>query len=284
MNGESHEQTICRILVALDVSPHSLAALEAAVELAASLHAELVGLFVEDESLLRTVALPYAREYGLYSARPRQIDLAELEEQLRARAGQARRALTAAAQRRQVQVTFRVTRGAVTQHLLAAAEEADLITLGRSGWSLPGSRRRVGSSTRALLARTSGLTLVLERGLHLGLPVVVIYDGSTLSRRALAVAADLARVRGGGKLDVLLQAGEGQSAQDLEDEAAGWLQGQSLEVRLQHVSAGNPAVLMATVRSKGCGLLVVAGLPMTLAEDGLLDHLHDLGCPALVVQ
>jgi nucleotide-binding universal stress UspA family protein len=283
MNGERHEQTIRRILVALDVSPHSLAALEAAVELAASLHAELVGLFVEDESLLRMIGLPYTREYGVYSARSREIDLAELEQQLRARAGQARRALTAAAQRRQVQWSFRVRRGAVTQHLLAAAGEADLIALGRAGWSLPGGVQRLGSSVRAILARAPGLTLILERGVRLGLPVVVVYDGSPLSRRALTVAADLARARCGSKLGVLIQVGEGQSGQDLQEEVENGLRGQGLEARLQRVTASDRAALMTAIRYQGCGLLVGASLPMTLAEDGLLEHQHELGCPALVV-
>jgi nucleotide-binding universal stress UspA family protein len=45
--------TIRRILVALDASPHSFAALEAAAHLAAHLEAELFGLYVEDENLLR---------------------------------------------------------------------------------------------------------------------------------------------------------------------------------------------------------------------------------------
>ena len=207
-----------------------------------------------------------------------------MEQELRARAGQARLALTAAAQRRQVQWTFRVTRGPVTTHLLAAAGDADLVTLGSAGWSLPGGRRRLGSSARALLAQAPGLTLILERGLRLGLPVVVLYDGSTLSRRALAVAADLARVRCGSKLSVLIQAGEGQSAHDLLDEAADWLQRQGgLEARLQRVNGNDVGALMAAIRNQGCGLLVVAGDPMTLVEDGLLEHLDEMACPALVV-
>ncbi|MCB0182612.1 MAG: universal stress protein, partial [Caldilineaceae bacterium] len=41
-----------RILVALDASPHSLAALRAAAKLAATVHAELHGLFIEDDRLL----------------------------------------------------------------------------------------------------------------------------------------------------------------------------------------------------------------------------------------
>ena len=52
MNERELEPTIRRILVALDASPHSLAALEAASELADALKAELVGIFVEDVNLL----------------------------------------------------------------------------------------------------------------------------------------------------------------------------------------------------------------------------------------
>ena len=40
---------------------------------------------------------------------------------------------------------------------------------------------------------------------------------------------------------------------------------------------------MAAIRRQGCGLLVVAALPTTVAEDGLLEHLGELGCPVLVV-
>ena len=45
--------SIRRILVALDASPASLSAMQNAVELAARLGAELIGLFVEDINLLR---------------------------------------------------------------------------------------------------------------------------------------------------------------------------------------------------------------------------------------
>ncbi len=51
MNERELEPTIRRILVALDASPHSQAALEAASDLADALKAELVGIFVEDVNL-----------------------------------------------------------------------------------------------------------------------------------------------------------------------------------------------------------------------------------------
>ena len=48
-----------RIVVAIDGTPTSLAALEATGELASAWGAELVGLFVEDTNLLRMASLPY---------------------------------------------------------------------------------------------------------------------------------------------------------------------------------------------------------------------------------
>ena len=72
------------ILVALDASPHSVAALMAAAELAALMEAELEGLFVEDINLLRLCGLPFGREIGSYSATARRLDNAGVERQLRA--------------------------------------------------------------------------------------------------------------------------------------------------------------------------------------------------------
>jgi len=57
--GERDETLkIRRVLVAMDASPHSRAALEAAIELASHFEAELRGLFVEDINMLRAVGLP----------------------------------------------------------------------------------------------------------------------------------------------------------------------------------------------------------------------------------
>jgi hypothetical protein len=59
---------IRRILIALDASPDGLSALETSAWLAARMNAELQGLFVEDESLLRIAEIPLAREVPYFSA------------------------------------------------------------------------------------------------------------------------------------------------------------------------------------------------------------------------
>jgi nucleotide-binding universal stress UspA family protein len=55
---------IKRIVIAIDASPTSLAALEATAELAARWDAEILGVFVEDTDLLRMATLPFAGEVG----------------------------------------------------------------------------------------------------------------------------------------------------------------------------------------------------------------------------
>ncbi|MEJ2343030.1 MAG: universal stress protein [Gemmatimonadales bacterium] len=86
--------SIRRIVVALDASRSSLAALEAAAELAAAVNAELAGLFVEDENLVRLAGLPLAREFDRISERPRSMDTAQLRRHMARQAQQARRALS----------------------------------------------------------------------------------------------------------------------------------------------------------------------------------------------
>ena len=151
---------------------------------AASLEAELLGLYVEDESLLRGAELPITRAVGSFSGAVRQIERTELERHLRTQAAKARQALEAIASRARVRWSFRIARGAVAAELLAAATEADLISLGRCGWSMI-ETGRLGSTTETVLSRTVAPVLLLRRGLRMGQSVVAVYDGSDCARAGL---------------------------------------------------------------------------------------------------
>ena len=118
---------IRRVIVGLDPAAQSRALLEAAVELAGQMQAEILGLFVENQDLLHFAGLPFAREVGFESATRRALDIESMERSLRALAREARQALESAAEGTQVQWSFRVVRGAPAAELLAAAEESDLV-------------------------------------------------------------------------------------------------------------------------------------------------------------
>jgi K+-sensing histidine kinase KdpD len=118
---------IRRVIVGLDPAAQSRALLEAAVDLAGEMQAELLGLFVENQDLLHFAGLPFAREVGFESATRRTLDVESMERTLRALAKEARQALESVAGSTQVKWSFRVVRGAPAAELLAAAEESDLV-------------------------------------------------------------------------------------------------------------------------------------------------------------
>ena len=118
---------IRRVIVRLDPVLQSRALLEAAVELAGEMQAELLGLYVENQDLLHFAGLPFARELGFESATRRALDVESMERSLRALAKEARQALESVAAHTQVQWSFRVVRGTPAAELLATAEAHDLV-------------------------------------------------------------------------------------------------------------------------------------------------------------
>ena len=189
-----------RILVALDASPHSQAALRAAARLAAAMHAELHGLFVEDVTLLHLCNSPFCREVGLRTAVVRQLESHTVERQLRVLAAEMRRSLARVAGEAQVRWSFQVARGAVEQELLAAAEHAAVLSLGRAGWM---AGARLGSTTRTMVQRTLRPLLILGNRDGVIHPLTVLYDGAASADRALTLAVRLAQ-RNSQTLAVLL--------------------------------------------------------------------------------
>lgn len=280
MKDSERELTIRRILVGLDASPHSLWALEAAGELAASLRAEVLGLFVEDINLLRLARLPFAREVGFFSGSLRRLDIQNVEQQLRAQAERARQALTTIAERTEVRWSFQVTRGDITSELLAAALDADLVILGKAGWS---GQRRLGSTARAVLLQASGPALILQDGARLALPALVLYDGSQMAQRALAAAIQLVRGKEG-YLTILLLAGDAETAQFLQAQVAEWLRERELKAHYRWLSEADVPRLCRVARAEGGGVLIVHGETPLLQGEALVALLNEIECPVLLVR
>ena len=290
--AEPPGEGIRRILVALDTSADSAAALEAAASLAALLGAELEGLFVEEEHLL-LLATGAATEVDLLSGRRRALERATLEGQLRARAARARRALERAAGRLRVRWTFRTVQGRVEAELLAAG--ADLITLGVRGHS---PRRPPGSTAAAVVTAAPLPVLVLGRGARLGRTVHVLYDGTSAARRALTIAAELAR-RNGAPLNVVVPGEDPEvrrrELEELLPDAGGLvlLQVPEQEAKkageipdlaqgLESLPAVDPHTLIELLRRRGCGLLVIPRRGETLAPEALREIVRRAHCPVLV--
>ncbi len=259
-----------RILVALDASPSSLEALAAAVRLAAELKAELAGLFVEDENLTRFAGLPFTRVIDSLSAQPRAFDAADLERELRAQAERARKALAEAAGTR-VAWSFRVVRGRVQSELLAAAGDADLLSLGFVGTRLAGGAR-AGSLARSAALESPRSVLLLRDRETAGAPVAVWFDEDAHGESALDAAASLAKAQGGG-LTVVTRAGNEDEARRIEAAVAGRLRETGLEPRYLHLAGAGERTLRAALDAAHGGVLVVSVHGALVADETTLRSL-----------
>lgn len=284
MSEERRSVTIKRILVALDASPHSLAALDAAVELAARFQAELAGLFVEDENLLRLANLPFAQEVGLFSATRRRVEIRELERQIRGLGRRARRVFIRTTERSQITRSFRVVRGSVLSEVLNAASEADMLVLGKAGWSLL-QRERLGSTVRGILPERFGMALILKEKTCLGVPLAVVYDGSPAAERALDTADTMRQQPEDDNklLIVLLLAEDEQKIQDLQRQSAKRLEERAAIAHYHALTSTNVIRLVDILQAEDCGMLILPAQGIALQSSVVEQLLEQIELPVLLV-
>lgn len=269
-----------RILVGIDASPSSLAALDAALNLAVEQGAQVEGLYVEDLNLVRLAQLPFAREVVHVTAQVRTFELKDLERQLRAQADRARGAIAEQAARRGVRWRFQVARGDIAGELLRRSEEADLVILGRSGWS---GTHALGSTARAALLLGSRPTILLKFGSRMNRPIAVVADDSQVGRRALEAAAELALRQQRG-LQVFLLADDEAGADRLRAELAGAIQQRQLAARFESLPAGRWVDrLRRAVEDSDCLLVLPASLT-GVEPDELVRLVGQLACPVFIIR
>ncbi len=186
-----------RILLPVDLSRDSLAALNIAFDLAAALGGDVSALFVEDQRLLAAGSLPFAREVGSFSGISRQIGCEDIEHRFRSVADRARIALVRAGRSKRVRSFFRVTRGDVSEQILTASGNADLIVLGKAGWAAEACQCQTpGNTCLKILAETRIPVLVVERGTSFSPPILAVDDDTTAGLHAVEVAHRLGEMLG----------------------------------------------------------------------------------------
>jgi nucleotide-binding universal stress UspA family protein len=280
VSAPAQPRRVRRVLVALDASPHSLAALQAAVDLAGSHHLELVALFVEDLRLLQATALPFAREVGTFSGVARPLGLPETERRFQHLARRVEALVAAAAGRAEVASwSFRVRRGEVASEILASLEPDDLLSVGAAGWS-PLRARGLGETARRLLHLAHGPVLLARHGTRLHLPLLVLLEGNAW-RDALALAVALAGPAAAG-LVLAIAPGREQGAR--EEEAKALLMRLGAQPSRARLLAGaGPAALRAVIRREGAGALLLLADATVLQGPAGDQLLASVEVPVVVV-
>jgi nucleotide-binding universal stress UspA family protein len=268
---------IRHIAVALDCSPHSIAALTAAAELARRLHADLRGIFVEDINLLRMAELPCSHEN---TAEPERIELLQLESSLKRQAREAESALQRIAGEFMVEHSFRVCRGLVPEAVILAAHEADLLVLGRSGRS-PSCRKGLGSTAKKALAEGKRPLLLMRTGFTAKeWPILVLYDGSKGAQQALGTALDLAQP--GITLNVLILGETPEEAQLMERELSATIALPDTVIEYHHLPLHHGITLSRYIRMVDSGLLVLSDR-MRLPIETAHSLINEIDYPVLLV-
>ena len=266
-----------RILVLLDASRASLAALEAAAALAATLQGELQALFVEEAELLRSAGFPFTREIGSLSGCPRPLESGPLESSLRRRAARIRRAAEQTAARAEIRCSTEIRRGSVRREVLALIGPGDLLVLGKVGWSAAAGGR-LGSTARSLIREAPGR--VHLTGAHAprpDSPVLVMVDEPEAAREALAFALEQAQ-RERRPLTVLLAPLDDPAATLQRDRAVtDWLAAAGHPVQVQPLRSREPRDLLRALGRNPAAVLVLGRRSLLLAGpqgDALLGALE----------
>ena len=245
--------SIRRIVVGLEPSPQARSALTTAADLARRMQAELVGLFVENENLLRLAGLPFACEVCFPSALTRGIDTRRMERSLRAMAEDSRRRLAAAAGHPSLRWSFHVSRGAAGHALLAASTRTDLLVVTTAQWTPVLADAAAGAAASVLLLHKDASVLA---------PMAAL---CTLEASAGRVAESLAGFAPafGAQTALLMLSDDAAAAGAWLRDALPRFSARGLRVTARIVPPRDPAAIHRAIEDTRPGVVVVAGVPAT---------------------
>ncbi len=179
---------IKRILVPTDGSAHSSAALDAAIWLAGKFEAAVVGVHVVDivaleGPFLRDLSASIGLEPSMNFSSKVKAALEEkgagLLEEVKERCSKAG-----------IECTTVMASGVVSTEICDKAKSADIVVMGRRGANEDFDNVLLGAVTEAVVRKASKHVLVVPRGFAPPTSMLLAYDGSTSSSKALRAAAE----------------------------------------------------------------------------------------------
>lgn len=142
------EPRVRRVVLALEPDGHAGSAVAMALALARHFAADLLGLMIEDEALLRAAALPFATEVSREGGVERRLDTAAVERRFRRAARHLHEALLSQTPAGDSTTQVRSVRGRLPRLLQDYGAAADILIVGRapaSRWHPAGSPVRLES-------------------------------------------------------------------------------------------------------------------------------------------
>ena len=277
-----------RILVPIDGSDDSWAALEQAIEIAQEEDGVIYGLFVADARMIEapywladhpdattTVVDPALTQTALQRGRLlSQIGLGYLEE------------FKSRCEKAAISSETEYAEGIVSNLILDHAQHSDLIVMGRRGEGATWAGPLLGSTIEAVIRHITVPVLIAQAKAQPVTRILVAYDGSARSEDALELATNLAMDKQ--RSIVLLTVDDGHSGREQAFAAANqFLQGHRITAT-PLLLAGHPTeTILRIANEERCDLIALGAYGHshffeTLFGSTVDEVIHHATCPVLV--
>ena len=182
-----------RVVVWLDPTAPQQDSLQVLAGLGATV--EILGLFVEDISLIELSHLPVAREFTFEGPAAKLIDQQNVERQFRAHGNRMQKVFETAVRNIGAIHSFRVARGKLFAELLKVSTDCDTLVLSHSRRHF-GQRLTIRARLGELLEDGPPTLVFVQEQWRTGQRVAALFDGSPQSEAALRTAASIAGTEG----------------------------------------------------------------------------------------
>lgn len=271
-----------KILVALDSSQHSRAALESAAVIAKLLEANLQGLFVHDAQWLRVSRLPAAFEINERTGEISPIAEESIERQIKLLEQNIKEHFDLISEKNKLKHTWKSVRGAVRDKVLEATRDADLITIGKVGRSFYKSGK-LGSTAKAVIQETDKPVLILQEGFRFKDKIITVYDGTESCLSSVKLAALLAE-KNNNKLSVIDLTHGIQEPSETENKLVQMLDNSLPDFDILTLKDPNIGKLLFLLNQLNGGLLVIPKTERYTKSSNLERILEAVHSPVLLMK
>lgn len=184
------ERTI-KVLLTLECERLDADAMKAVARLFGEGELEMLGLFVEDEDLLRAARLPGLTEVSVNTGEVKSVSVEQIQAQVAGQARRAREEFESSARGLKVKHSFRIARGRAVDAVAEAALTSDVVVVSRA-LRATGLRSRRGVQFEPLVKQQRNILFVNEPWAS-GARVIVLCESTpSQCQRPLALARRIA--------------------------------------------------------------------------------------------
>ncbi len=282
MNTNKQAAAKRRVVVGLGTIEQADRMLDAAVDLAATMRAELYGLFIEDPEMLDVADLPFTRVVTAQS-QVQAFDRGPLKNRTRSDNSAFKRAISMRAQRARLPWSFGRKRGVPLEEIKRATRPGDIVVFQNPATAL--TVRDVVASARNVGENVGGIVITpLGQSSNVG-PVIALDNGDEASAHAVQFAHEIAGANDR-HLIILFVGDDPAETRAIETRREAYLHGQNnidtlsvspsegphIAAILRELSPGFVVADMATfaTRDETCGCCIVRAAQAPVL---LLNHL-----------